>query len=70
MDLANRRNNDLIVVSLTDILQRRSPQPSVDRDHPPNSGIAERTRLNGLCRNFPLHRLSDRHGVTVYKITV
>jgi hypothetical protein len=55
MDLAIRNNRDLIVVSLTDILQRRSLQPTVDRDRPPNTGIAQHALLNGLCRDFLLH---------------
>jgi hypothetical protein len=64
MDLAIRNNRDLIVVKLTDILQRSSLQPSVDRDRPPNTGVAQHAPLNGLCRNFPLHRLSGRHAIT------
>jgi hypothetical protein len=55
MDLSIKNNRELIVVGLTDILQRRSLQPSLDKDHPPNTGIAQHAPLNGLCRNFSLH---------------
>jgi hypothetical protein len=43
----------------------------LDRTAGPRNLIRCRPGANGrnrLCRNFPLHRLSGRHGVTVYKI--
>jgi hypothetical protein len=53
--------------SAVEVLAKSSP----DFDRAPNTDrMAEHAPRNGLCRDFRLHRLFSRHGITVYKITV